>query len=83
LEKINLFRKVIVDAVIFLFIGLSFALSINANIRNEPLEDEMVKITTELFGIKGVKTYYVTPINFNEENWVKEYLKTCWTLYEC
>ncbi len=65
------YQKGITLAVILLFIGLAFTLSINANISKESLEDELVEITTELYGIKGVKPYYVKPIKFNEENWVK------------
>ena len=65
------YQKGITLAVILLFIGLAFTLSINANISKESLEDELVEITTEVYGIKGVKPYYVKPIKFNEENWIK------------
>ncbi|MCK5112995.1 MAG: hypothetical protein KAQ84_05575, partial [Thermoplasmatales archaeon] len=71
MERNNLIKKGLAVAVILLFIGLAFTLSINANISKESLEDELVEITTELYGIKGVKPYYVKPIKFNEENWVK------------
>ena len=71
MERNNLIKKGLAVAVILLFIGLAFTLSINANISKESLEDELVEITTEVYGIKGVKPYYVKPIKFNEENWVK------------
>ena len=65
------YQKGITLAIILLFIGLAFTPSINANISKESLEDELVEITTELYGIKGVKPYYVKPIKFNEENWIE------------
>ncbi len=71
MERNNLIKKGVVVAVILLFIGLAFAPSIDANVSKASLEDELVEITTELYGIKGVKSYYVKPIKFNEENWVK------------
>ena len=71
MERNNLIKKGLAVAVILLFIGLAFTLSINANISKESLEDELVEITTEVYGIKGVKPYCVKPIKFNEENWIK------------
>ncbi|MCK5261181.1 MAG: hypothetical protein KAJ44_03295 [Thermoplasmatales archaeon] len=71
MEGNNLIKKGVVVSVILLFIGFAFALSINANISKASVDSELVEITTELYGIKGVKPYYVKPIKFNEENWVK------------
>ena len=56
MERYNLIKKGIVVAVIFLFIGLAFAPSINANINKE---SNLVEITTEVCGIDGVKPHSV------------------------
>jgi len=71
MERNNLIKKGISVSVIILFIGLAFSPSINANISKASLDSDLIEITTEVYGIKGVKPYYVKPIKFNEENWVK------------
>ena len=51
----NLIKKGVVISVIFLFIGLAFAPSINANVSKTSIEDELVEITTEVCGLRGGK----------------------------
>jgi len=47
----NLLKKSLVIAIILLFLGVAFAPSINANVPKE----EYVEITTEIYGINGIK----------------------------
>ena len=53
MEKNNLIKKGLVVAVIFLFICVAFAPSINANIGKTSIESELVEITTEICGLNG------------------------------
>ncbi|UCF13139.1 MAG: hypothetical protein JSW06_02500 [Thermoplasmatales archaeon] len=55
MENGNLIKKGVVVAVIFLFIGLAFAPSINANISKASADDELVEFTTEVCGLNGGK----------------------------
>ncbi|GAH55890.1 unnamed protein product, partial [marine sediment metagenome] len=48
-------KKLLVVGIIFLFLGLAFAPSINANISKASIESEMVEITTEICGFNGGK----------------------------
>ena len=56
----NLITKGVAFIIILLFIGLAFAPNINANISKSSVDSEMVEITTEICGIKGVKPYTVS-----------------------
>lgn len=52
----NLLKKGLAIAIIFLFIGLALAPSINANVT---LDTELVEITTEICGIDGIESKIV------------------------
>ena len=54
-----LWKKALVTGIIFLFIGITVAPSIYANVSKLSAHDELVDITTEIWGIKEVKSYTV------------------------
>ena len=51
----RMFRKGLAVAVILLFIGVAFAIPINANVSKASVDSELVEFTTEVCGLKGGK----------------------------
>ena len=53
-------KKLLAVGVIVLFLGLAIAPSINANVSKASIDNELVEITTEVYGIDGVKPHTVS-----------------------